>query len=375
MSTITEPLEPQAPEAPAPDPAEALSERLFLQALGSVELLNVYLGVQLGLYRSLSQAGPATPAELAERAGIDRRYAAEWLAQQAVAGLLVTDGTDEPSTARFALAAGVHETLVDEVSPYYVGGLGYLVPAAGGAAPSLVAAFHDGSGVPYDAYGPDAVTAQEALNRPAYENSLVEEWLPQIPDLQARLGDAARPARVADLGAGVGWASIRLAEAFPHVRVDGYDLDQESITRGHRYVAERGVADRVDLRVADITRPLPDGDYDLAVFFECLHDLPHPVAALEVARRSLAPGGTVVVMEERVADEFTAPGDEVERFMAAAGTVWCIPQGRTVPDSEVVGPLSIRPTVMQALAEQAGFRGFEILPIEHPFFRFYRLDP
>ena len=375
MSTITEPSVPQGAEAPAPDPAEELCGRLFLQALGSVELLNVYFGVQLGLYRSLSQDGPATPAELAERAGIDGRYAAEWLAQQAVAGLLVTDGTDDPSTARFALAGGVHETLVDEVSPYYVGGLAYLLPAAGGAAPSLVAAFRDGSGVPYDAYGPDAVTAQEALNRPAYENSLVEEWLPLIPDVQARLGDAARPARVADLGAGVGWASIRLAEAFPHIRVDGYDLDEESISRGHRYVAERGVADRVHLRVADITRPLPDGDYDLAVFFECLHDLPHPVAALDVARRSLAPGGTVVVMEERVADEFTAPGDEVERFMAAAGTVWCIPQGRTVPDSEVVGPLSIRRSVMRALAEQAGFRGFEILPIEHPFFRFYRLDP
>jgi hypothetical protein len=82
----------------------------------------------------------------------------------------------------------------------------------------------------------------------------------------------------------------------------------------------------------------------------------------------------VIVMEENVAERFTAPGDEVERFMAAAGTVWCVPQGRTEAGSEVVGPLDIRPAVMRRLAEQAGFSSTEILPIEHPFWRFYRLE-
>ena len=369
MSTLLDQVE----ETPTPSAAEELSGRLFLQTLDTVELFNVYVGVQLGFYRSLSNDGPATAAELAERTANEVRYTQEWLAQQAVAGLLIAEG-DEPSTAQFSLADGVHETLVDEISPFYVGGMSYIVPAIGRALPSLVAAFRTGDGVPYAAYGPEAVTAQEALNRPAYENSLIDEWLPQVPDIQARLADTTSPARVADLGAGVGWASIRLAEAFPHVRVDGYDLDEESIARGRRYVAERGVAGRVDLEVADITQPLPRDGYDVAFFFECLHDLPYPVAALEAARRALAPGGSVIVMEEHVAENFTAPGDEVERFMAAAGTLWCVPQGRTDAGSEVVGPLGIRPAMMRRLAESAGFGSVEILPIEHPFWRFYRLD-
>ena len=373
MSTLSELPVELAEETPAPSAAEELSGRLFLQTLAAVEIVNVYFGVELGLYRSLSEDGPATAAELAERIGIDVRYGQEWLAQQAVTGLLTARG-DEPSTAVFSLADGVRETLIDEISPFYMGGLTYIAPAVGRALPSLVAAFRTGGGVPYAAYGPEAVTAQAALNRPAYENSLIEEWLPQVPDIQARLADTARPARVADLGAGVGWSSIRLAEAFPHIRVDGYDLDEESIARGRRHVAERGVAHQVDLEVADITQPLPGGGYDLAVFFECLHDLPYPVAALEVARRSLAPGGSVIVMEEHVAESFTAPGDEVERFMAAAGTVWCVPQGRTEADSEVVGPLEIRPAVMRQLASRAGFDTVEILPIDHPFWRFYRLN-
>jgi SAM-dependent methyltransferase len=368
MSTTVDQVE----ETPTPSAAEELCGRLFTQTLDAAEILTVYFGVELGLYRSLAEDGPATSVELAKRTGIDDRYAEEWLAQQAVAGLLTVSG-DEPSTASFSLADGVRETLVDEVSPFYVGGLTYITPAVGRALPSLISAFRTGGGVPYSAYGAEAVTAQEALNRPAYENSLIDEWLPQVPDIQARLADTTRPARVADLGAGVGWSSIRLAEAFPHIRVDGYDLDEESISRGRRYVAERGVSGQVDLEVADITQPLPRDGYDLAVFFECLHDLPHPVAALEVARRSLAPGGSVIVMEENVAESFTAPGDDVERFMAAAGTIWCVPQGRTEAGSEVVGPLGIRPAVMRRLAESAGFKTVDILPIEHPFWRFYRL--
>jgi len=369
MSTLLDQVE----ETPTPSAAEELSGRLFLQTLGTAELFTIYIGVELGWYRSLSDDGPATAVDLAQRTGSEVRYTQEWLAQQAVAGLLIAGG-DEPATAQFSLADGVRETLVDEISPFYVGGMAYIVPAIGRALPSLVAAFRTGAGVPYSAYGAEAVTAQEALNRPAYENSLIGEWLPQVPDLQARLADTTRPARIADLGAGVGWASIRLAEAFPHVRVDGYDLDEESIARGRRYVAERGVAGRVDLEVADICQPLPRDGYDVAFVFECLHDLPQPVAALEAARQALAPGGSVIVMEEHVAETFTAPGDEVERFMAAAGTLWCVPQGRTDAGSEVVGPLAIRPAMMRRLAESAGFGSVEILPIEHPFWRFYRLN-
>ena len=60
-------------------------------ALGALEMQAVYLGDRLGLYRALADEGPATPAELGERAGIHPRYAREWLEQQAVAGVLDVD--------------------------------------------------------------------------------------------------------------------------------------------------------------------------------------------------------------------------------------------------------------------------------------------
>jgi ubiquinone/menaquinone biosynthesis C-methylase UbiE len=242
----------------------------------------------------------------------------------------------------------------------------------GRAFPQLEAAFTTGAGVPYVEYGPEAVTAQAALNRPAYVNSLVAEWLPALPDVQARL---AAGARVADVGTGAGWSAIELAKAYPAVRVDGYDNDEDSISRARHNAAEHGVSDRVDFEVRDIGDIAgPDARYDLITFFECLHDLAHPVNALVAARRALAPGGTLLVMDENADETLVVPGDPVQRFLAAASAVWCTPQGRVDPASEVIGAV-MRPARLRALAADAGFRSVDVLPIEHPFWRFYRLHP
>jgi len=74
------------------------------------------------------------------------------------------------------------------------------------------------------------------------------------------------------------------------------------------------------------------------------------------------------------AESFTAPGDETERFFAAASAIWCLPQGRVGPDPEPVGTL-IRPAAMLDLARRAGYADAQILPIERPVWRFYRLVP
>src|SRR6267143_1191331 len=66
----------------------ALVDRIFHGGIAMLEMLSIYVGERLGLYRTLADGGPATASELARSAGIDERYAREWLEQQAVAGLL-----------------------------------------------------------------------------------------------------------------------------------------------------------------------------------------------------------------------------------------------------------------------------------------------
>lgn len=362
------------PVATPAETIEALAGRLFMEALGAFHMGTVYLGVKLGLFRTLCDGGSQTAAELAASTGLDPRYVREWLQAEATAGLVIADGEDL-GAARFTPAPGVRETLVEETHPAYVGGLPLATSAAGGVMAPLLDAFRTGAGVPYTAYGSDAVEAQAALNRPAFVNSLVAEWLPQVPDVFARLSDTNRPTRVADVGCGVGWAAIELAKAFPHIRVDGYDADEDSISRARRNAADHGVSDRATFEVVDATTAASGGyggrPYDLVLFFECVHDMGHPAEALAGARQAVAEDGTVIVMDERVADTLQ-PGDPTETFFATASVLWCLPQGRVETDSEAPGTV-MRPAIFEAIAQRAGWSGVDVLPIEHPFWRFYRL--
>ncbi len=367
MSTTLEPV------TATDQQIEELAGRIFGAALGATELATVQLGQELGLYSALDDAGELSAAELAERTGLATRYVREWLQSQAISGFVIIDG-DDVDSGRYRLAPGIRETLLDQVNPSYVGGLPPLPAIVGRIMSDLAGAFRTGDGVPYAAYGPEAVSLQEQMNRPAFENSLVTEWLPQLPDVLARLQDTSSPARVADVCCGTGWSAIVLAEAFPHLTTDGYDNDEDSIARARRNAAERGVADRVRFEVRDVSAEADlESTYDVAFMFEALHDLPHPVQALRNVHRWLQPGGTFIVMDENVAEDLTAPGDEVERFFAAVSVVWCTPQGHG-PGSEVVGTV-MRPRSVQELASRAGYASAEVAKIEHPFFRFYRLRP
>jgi len=97
----------------AGDPA-ALSERVFGDLAGALELLTVYLGERLGLYQALEAGGPATSAELAARTGTVERYIREWLEHHAASGLLeVDDAAAGPLARRYSLPAGHVPVLAD----------------------------------------------------------------------------------------------------------------------------------------------------------------------------------------------------------------------------------------------------------------------
>jgi SAM-dependent methyltransferase len=345
---------------------DALVERLFTATLGAFDLYAVYVGDRLGLYRALVD-GPLTVAELARIAGIDERYAREWLEQQAVTGILEVEGD------RFSLPPGHDEVLLDQSSLAYAAPFARFVAAVGRPLPQLVEAFRTGAGIPYADYGEDLCSAQASFTRPLFEQLLGSEWLPAVPDIDARL--AASPgARVADIACGAGHSSIAIARAYPHVRVDGLDLDEASIELARENLAGSGVEDRVSFVLADAADPSLSGRYDLVTIFEALHDMSHPVEVLEAARRLLAEGGSVLVADERVADTFSAPGDDFERLYYGFSLTHCLPVGMTDPPAAGTGAVMRADTVRRYAAE-AGLGDVEILPIENEFWRFYRMRP
>jgi hypothetical protein len=124
--------------------------------------------------------------------------------------------------------------------------------------------------------------------------------------------------------------------------------------------------------VGDAAQVTPDAPFDLITIFEALHDMGDPEGALRATRALLAADGNVLVADERLADTFTAPGDPTERFMYGWSILHCLPATLAEHPVEATGTVLRAPTVAR-WAATAGFTGFEVLPVDNPFWRFYRL--
>ncbi|MEV0901063.1 methyltransferase domain-containing protein [Actinoplanes sp. NPDC049802] len=342
-------------------PTDILGERLLGALTGALELCTVELGRQLGLYTALRD-GAHDPATLAKSAGIDERYAREWLEQQAAAGFLTFgDGG-------FALGPGVAEVLLDEDGPAYAGAAGEFALGVALLTPRVVEAFRTGAGVPYTEYG-HVRHGIAGFNRPMFTHLLAGEWLPAVPGIDRRLREQPG-ARVLDLGCGMGHSSVALARAYPAITVRGVDLDEHSISEARRVAAAAGVADRVGFTTGDAVTA--GGTYDLVTIFEALHDMGDPVGVLRNARNLLAPGGSVFIADERVADEFTAPAGEVERLQYAFSVLHCLPATRAEAPVVANGTI-LRASTLLDWAREAGYTRPEVLDIDNDFWRFYRL--
>jgi hypothetical protein len=77
-------------------------------------------------------------------------------------------------------------------------------------------------------------------------------------------------------------------------------------------------------------------------------------------------------MDERVGERFTAPGDDVERLMYGFSLTCCLPDAMSTRPSAATGAV-MRPGTLERYAREAGFAGVEVLPIDNPVWRFYRL--
>jgi 2-polyprenyl-3-methyl-5-hydroxy-6-metoxy-1,4-benzoquinol methylase len=348
---------------------EEFAGNLFMACLATMELANVELGVRLGLYEALAGAGAITAEELAQAAGIAPRYAREWLEQQAVAGVLdVDDVSRAAEERRFTLPNAHAHVLLDDDSEACMKPCAAVVPWVGKALDIMVEEFRRGTGAAFGLF--DLHDVQAAFTRPVFANHLVQNWLPALGEVQAKL-DAGTPVRIAEVGCGEGLAAITIARAYPNAEVDGYDLDDASIAVARKAAADAGVADRARFEVRDAADPSIAGAYDLVMAIEMLHDMPDPVGILRTMKKLAGADGTVLVVDERTEDAFTVPANEMERFFYTFSTLHCL--AVSMQDGGAGTGTVIRPGTLRAYATDAGFSNVEVLDVEHPQFVLYRL--
>jgi SAM-dependent methyltransferase len=194
-----------------------------------------------------------------------------------------------------------------------------------------------------------------------------------LPDVHTRF-QADPPARIADIGCGAGWTAIRLAQTYPTVHVDGFDLDAPSVELARRTVAEAGLAERVRILHQDAGDPGLAGRYDLVIATACVHDAPRPVAILQTMRRLAGDAGVVLLLEPKAGEHFLDPANnpDVERWHYVFSVLHCLPVGMTEQPSAGTGTM-MRPDILRGYAQEAGFREIEVLPVEDDWTSAYRL--
>lgn len=354
------------------DGADWIGERLQAAMLGAADLGAIGLGREVGYFRALRDLGHANPGELATAAGVNARYAREWLEYMAVAGLIdVYEQSDNPDARRYAFRPGSADAFCDEAGEvpdlhdamFLLSGLIQFE--------RLTAAYKAGTGLPFAAFGEFGRISQERSTRLAYTRDLVEHWLPTLGPLDERL-QTEPGGRIADIGFGGGWSTIALARAYPLATVDGLDLDPASVELAAANAAVEGLGDRIQFRVRDAGDPDLQATYDLVCAFECLHDFAQPVQVLRAMRRLLRPGGALLVGDPGGDDLFLAPDSDDVRLNYGFSLFHCLPVG--MDGEQAVGTGAVmREATVRSYAAAAGFGMIEVLPIEHQSWRFFAL--
>ncbi len=351
--------------------AVLLATRISDQFTGAVEVLTVELGRRLGLY-DIVATGPLSADTLAAKAGIARRYAEEWLDQQAAAGFVDVVETDFRTGERtFVLSPAHVAVLADHDSLAFVGALGSLLLGVAQTLPAVAEAYTAGTGVDYGEFGDELRFGLSATNKPAYLH-LARSWV-ESAGLADRLD---RGGVIVDAGCGEGWSSIALATAFPNARVVAIDLDEESAEIARRHVEAAGLSARIQVlhgnaADTDLLRRVAGDDVVLVTVFEALHDMGEPIAALTGFHDLLADGGAVLVADHVQEDAMPSPAERVERSQYAMSVLHCLPATWAESDRVVNGTV-LRVGTLQRWVREAGFAGAEHLPaLEHPMWRFY----
>ncbi|MBI2502477.1 MAG: methyltransferase domain-containing protein [Candidatus Latescibacteria bacterium] len=303
-------------------------------------LLDVYpafallAGLRLEVFTCLKD-GPLSAAQAAVALGVEPERLQVLLYALAAAGLLEVRGAD-----LFANTAEAGRLLVKD-SPAYLGGAYALWVQLWEA--GLRAADSIRSGQPLARHDFAAMPPAELE---AFVNGLHPDALETGGELASRPEWAGCRALL-DVGGGSGGASIALCRAHPQLDATVVELPAV-VPFTRRFVAEAGLADRVEVRAADILSQPLEGHFDAAVLKAFLQTLSPDQAQQALVRvaATLRPGSRIYILGQGILDDSRLSPREAACFNIVFLSLY--PEGRAYTQNEY-----------RAWLEQASFTAVE----------------
>jgi len=282
----------------------------------AAEAIMISIGHRTGLFDAMADGASLTSHDLAGRAGLHERYVREWLGAMTCARIVIHDR----ASGSYHLPAAHAALLTRAASPNNLAAVMQWIPLMASVEEEITEAFRHGRGVPYSAYTRFAEVMAEESGQTVVAG-LDEHILPLVPDVVRRLEAGID---VLDVGCGVGWALMALAERFPRSRFVGYDLLPEQIERAQAEAESRGLAN-VRFEARDVAAWSAPDAFDFITTFDAVHDQARPSDVLQNIREALRPGGVYLCQEIKAE---TAHADNLDHptgtFIYAISTTHCM---------------------------------------------------
>ena len=317
-----------------------------------------------GLYRRSPTAVRRPPrSSPSEPGSMPGTPASGWSTRPSAASSTSTTSTRPRTSVATRCPHGHAEVLIDPESVALLAPLTRFMVGTAQRMPEILEAYRTGAGIDWADYGPDVIEAQEAM-QPA----------PFPPSRRRRGSTTCRTSRRAS-GPVAGSPMSRAGPAGRRSRSPSTSRASRSTgstsTRGPSSGRERTRPTRGHRRPRQLPAPPTPPPPTVPAATTSSRSSRRSTTCRarsrcsQAARRLLAPGGAVLIADERVAERFTAPGDAVERLFYGFSVVGCLRQRpvraavRRRRDGHPAVDASRR-----SLARRAS-RGFTILPTEH----------
>jgi 2-polyprenyl-3-methyl-5-hydroxy-6-metoxy-1,4-benzoquinol methylase len=345
---------------------EAFIGKALGDASSALTCILAGIGDRLGLFKDLASNGPSTSSELAGRTGIQERYAREWLGGMASAGYLEYD----PAIRKFRLPEEHAPALAEEDGPFFFGGIYQMFPAMVSVVDQITESFRTGGGVHQAMYPTAFWDGMGRFTAGWFENLLLQQWIPAMPDAEAKLTQGAD---VADIGCGGGRALIKMAQAFPKSRYTGYDVFVPAIERATERARKAGVDDRVKFEPLDAAKGLPQR-YDMITTFDVVHDAVDPLGLLKAIRNGLKPEGIYVCLDTNCSEKLEENAGPLGAMLHGVSVLYCMTTS-LANGGAGLGTLGFHEAKVHELCDEAGFTAVRKLPLENPFNNLYEIRP
>lgn len=325
---------------------EAFAEKVMGDLGGAFAVLLSYLADRTGIYRTLRDIGRSDVERLAKAAGVDTRYLREWLSAQAAGGYVSYHAEDDT----FSLTPEQAIVLAEEGHPACMQGMMEIIVSQYITHEKATEVLRTGAGRSWGEHAGCCFCAVDRFFRPAYQTYLIDEWLPALDGVVAKLKAGAR---VADIACGHGSSTILMASAFPASEFHGFDFHLPSIETARSDADAAGVSANARFEVAT-AKETPANTYDLVCVFDALHDMGDPVGAARRIRECMAPDGVLMLVEPFAGDTLEENLHVIGQLSYSASTLICTPASRAQEVGLALGGQAGQARLTEVL-QQAGF--------------------